>query len=264
MQMTKYFKCLLSAFLLVSITLLFVTFASAESQVKVEEHSLTFSLPNNYVLLNADTAKDNEDLIESLGYSVSSFKNYLKPADKNSPQTLFLGVMPNTKSQILVKSWSTEFSKKINDFSYLNDSSLFKTAKELITTNDASFKIVSANGMKFVEIRTNAKDSGGDFCSVQYITVRNGKFYSLNFTFSGSINDQNVQSAWDALITLKIKSSLDKSVWDAGSITILVLLFAVIIIGIIVAGIIVYSIITDIKKRRLDINEDSDYISRRK
>lgn len=262
--MTKYFKCLLSAFLIVTVFLFSALSVSAASDVKLSEHNLSLTLPDNYVLLDSETAEDNEELIEDLGYTLSSFKNYLKPTNNTSPETLFLGVTSDTKSQISVKCWTTEFSKKINDFSHLNDSSLFKTAKELITTTGTSFKIVSANGMKLVEARTNAKDSGGDYCAVQYITVRNGKFYSLNFTFSGNITDQKVQSAWSTLVSFKIASGNKNSVWDAGSVAIMVLLGAVVIAAIIVAGITVYSIVTDIKKRRTDINEIPDYIERRK
>ena len=262
--MNKLFKPLLSVFLSVIIITFSCFLVSAENNVKVDSHNLTLTLPNDYVLLNSETAEDNKDLIEALGYSLSSFKNYLKPTNKSTPETLFLGVTSDTKSQISVKSWDTEFSKKIGDFSYLNDSSLFKTAKELITAKGASFKIVTANGMKLVEVRTNTKDSGGEYCAVQYITIRNGSFYSLNFTFSGNINDQKVQLAWNTLISLKIKSNAEKSVWDAGSILIMVLLGAVVIVALVVAVIIIYSIIIDIKKRRDNLDEDSDYIERRK
>ena len=261
--MTKLLKCLLSALLLVFI-IAFSALGVLAKSAEVPEHGLSIDLPDDYTLLNDETAEDNLYLIESLGYTVESFKNYLKSSDVNAAETLFLAINSNTKSQISLKTWSTEFSKKIEDFSHLDEDSLLKTAKELILTDNASYKSVLANGMNLLEVRLNDKDSGGDFCSVQYITVCNSNFYSLTFTFSGIIDEHKVQSAWDTLITLKINTEKEKAVWDVNSVLNMVLSCAVIIIAIFVAVIIIISIVKDIKKRRTDEYETSDYIARRK
>lgn len=262
--MTKIFKCFLSAILIFALLSLWVTGVFAETVAEDSANRLSVTLPDNYVLLNTDTAEDNVELIESLGYSLSSFKSYLKPTENGAVQTLFLGVEPSTKAQISAKSWSTDFSKKIGDFSLLEQEALSKTAKELVTAKGASYKSVSANGMVLLEIRLNGKDSGGKFCSIQYITVCNGNFYSLNFTFAGSVNEQRVELAWNTLSTFKIKSDLNKSAWDAGSIFIIVLLSLAIIGAAVLAVVIVFSIVKDIKKRRADPDENGDFIERRR
>ena len=128
----------------------------------------------------------------------------------------------------------------------------------------ASYKSDSANGMVLLEIRLNGMDSGGKFCSIQYITVCNGNFYSLNFTFAGSVNEQRVELAWNTLSTFRIKSDLNKSAWDAGSIFIIVLLSLAIIGAAVLAVVIVFSIVKDIKKRRADPDENGDFIERRR
>lgn len=262
--MTKFFKCLLSAILISVMALISVTGVLAETIAEDDSHKLSLTLPQKYVLLNTETAEDNIELIESLGYSLSSFKNYLKPTADGGAQTLFLGLEPNSKAQITVKSWSTDFSKKIADLSLLNDESLTSTAKQLVTAKGASYKTVSANGMKLIEVRLNGKDSGGSFCSVQYITVCNSNFYSLNFTFSGVINDQKVSLAWDTLSTFEIETDINKSTWDIGSVLVVILLGLAIIATAAFAVIIVYTIIRDVKKRRTDPTENSDFIERRK
>ena len=262
--MTKLLKCLLSALLLVLILVFSVFSVSAATTTNVENHQLSLHIPDGYVILNSETAEDNAELIESLGYTVESFKNYLKPTDANLVETLFLAIDTGSKAQISVKSWSTEFSEKIGDFSYLDEESLLKTSKELITAEKASYKSVSANGMKLVEVRSNAKDSGGTFGSVQYVTVCNGSFYCINFTFAEKLNDQKVQLAWDTLITLKIGTEAEQNAWDFNSILSMIIMVIATIIAVVIAILIIISIIKDIKKRRTDTYEYPDYIERRK
>ena len=262
--MTKIFKPFLSALLILTVFLFTATGVLAENVAADDAHDLSLALPEGYLLLNTETAEDNLEIIESLGYSLSSFKSYLKPTENGEMQTLFLGVEPSTKAQIAVKSWSTDFSKKIGDLSLLNDEALSKTAKELVTVKGASYKTVSANGMKLIEIRLNGKDSGGAFCSVQYITICNNNFYSLNFSFAGNVDTQKVELAWSTLATLKIKSNIGNGDLDFGSILIIILLSLAILAAAVIAVIIIYSIIKDIKKRRTDPNETDDYIARRK
>ena len=262
--MTKILKCFLSVTLIFTFFLFAVIGVLAETVVKDDAHSLSLTLPENYLLLNTETAEDNIELIESLGYSLSSFKAYLKSTGNGEMQTLFLGIDPSSKAQITVKSWSTDFSEKIGNLALLDDEALSKTAKELVSTTGASYKSVSANGMKLIEVRSNGKDSGGDFCSVQYITICNNNFYSLNFTFTGNIDDQKVNVAWDTLATFNIKTDLGNGAWDVGSVLIVVLLSLAILGAVVISIVIIYTIIRDIKKRNTDPNETVDFIERRK
>jgi hypothetical protein len=236
----------------------------AETEAENSAHSLSLTLPDGYVLLNSETAEDHLSLIESLGYSLSSFKNYLKPAGDGLPSTLFIGLDPTTRAQITVKSWSTDFSKRVGSFAFLDSESLSLAAKELVTTKGASYKTVTANGMKLIEIRSTTKDSGGEFCSVQYITVCNSNFYSLNFAFSGAIDDGKVATAWGVLNSFEIKNKIPVSAFDFGSIMVIILIFLAIIGTLVFAAFIIVSIVKDLKKRRLDPDEDFDFIKRRK
>ena len=262
--MKGFLKAFLALITVAIITVMGSIVCFAATPANDSEHGISMSLPDGYVLLNSDTAEDNLDLIESLGYSLSSFKNYLKATGENEPRTLFIGLNPTTKAQIAVKTWSTDFSKRVGDFAFLDDKSLSVSAKELVTTKNSSYKTVSANGMKLIEIRSNAKDSGGEFCSVQYITVCNNNFYSLNFTFSGKIDDGKVGAAWSTLEGFKIKNNLIASNLDFGSILIIVLLFLAIIGAIVFAVVIIISVVKDVKKHRDDPIETSDFIERRK
>ena len=134
----------------------------------------------------------------------------------------------------------------------------------MVKTKGASYKSVQVNGMKLLEIRTNNKDSGGSFGSVQYLTIRNGYFYSVNFTFVGKLDDSKVNTAWNTLSSFNVKTNSEKSVWDVNSILIMVVLTAAIIAGIVLMVVIIYTLIRDIKKNRNDANTNGDYIERRK
>lgn len=261
--MTKLLKCLLSALLLVSI-IVFSAFSVSAAEVTVDSHQLSVDIPNEYTVLTLENAEDNAELIESLGYTVESFKNHLLPTKENPTETLFLALTPDGALQISLKSWETEFSKDIGDFYPLDDSSLFSAAEKLVVTKNAQRKVVEANGMKLVEVRFNSKDSGGDFCSVQYFTIKNQKYYSLNFNFSGKLSSQKVQSAWDTLVTMHIGTKNEKTVWDVSSVLMVIFLSVGIVVGVGIAVIIIISIVKDIKKRRDSLNENTDYIARRK
>ena len=77
--MTKKYKYFLSAVFTVLIMAVSAVFpVSAETLAEDREHNVSITLPDGYVLLNLETAEDNTELIESLGYSVSSFKDYHK------------------------------------------------------------------------------------------------------------------------------------------------------------------------------------------
>ena len=262
--MTRILKAFLALIITLSLSLSGCAVCLAETAATVPEHGLSLTLPDGYLLLNSETAEDNQDLIESLGYSLSSFKSYLNKTKPDQPHTLFIGVNPSTKAQVSVKVWTTDFSKRIGDLAFLNDDSLAKTAKELVTTKGASYKTVSSGGMKLIEIRSNTKDSGGDFCLVQYVTVCNNNFYSVSFSFSGSLDDGKVATAWSALESFEIKNQLKASGWDVGSVLIIIFLCLAVLGAVFVAVLTVISIVKDIKKRRADEAEFFDFIERRK
>ncbi len=235
----------------------------AAQSVAVEDHEITFTLPEGYVLLNEETAEDEEEIIESLGYSVSSFKAKLKPSDDSGEETFFFCFNPDGGTQISLKTWESEFSKKVEDFSMLSEEALITAARGLVRVESAEYKSVSANGMKFIEICTRSEDSGGKFCTVQYLTIRNNKFYALNFVFSGQLNDAKIEFAWDSLTALKIEDRFTESSFDVQTILMIVLIAAIIIGAIIVGVVIIISFVKDIKKSKTDNVYGSEYIERR-
>lgn len=258
----KFNKIFSTLALSVTAVLLFSFTAFAASTAQNSEHELTLTLPEEYVLLSSETAEENAELLESLGYSETAFKNYLKQVDNT--QILFLGVNPDNMAQVTVKASSTEFSKKIIDFSLLTDEALQKTAKDLVAVKGASQKKAEVNGIKLIEVRATDKDSGGEFCSIQYLTVRNGVLYTVGYTFNGPVSEAKVNTAWESIQSLDIKDVTTSSAFDLGTILLMFLLSAVVIAGVVVVGLIIYTFIRDVKNKKASPNQEVEYIRRKK
>lgn len=253
----RYFCTSIICLLITSVLFTF-TVSAADKKVMVGEHDLSLTLPEEYVLLNNETASDEKELIESYGYTVSSFKSYLK-----TNQIIMFATAPATKTQISIKSWNSDFSSDAGDMSYLSDEALSSVAKELVTVSGASYKTVSVNSMELLEIRSSGNDSGGNFCSVQYVTIRNGAFYSINFAFSGELDNSKVQNAWDTICTLNIKDTLTQNAWNISSIFEMILIWALIILAVVAVVVVIISFIRDAQNRRSDTIQDVEYIERR-
>lgn len=261
--MLKAAKKITAVIMVVLVLITSFVFGAAAETVTVTDYGFSIQLPDGYTLLNSKNASKNKELIESLGYTVDSFKNYLKAKTDGGYTTLFLGLNPSNGSQISFKVSTTDFSKKIVDMTLLNDEAFAKTAKELVKIPGASYKSVSVKGMKLIEISTSGKDSGGDFCSVQYLTVRNGNLFSIGFSFDGAMDDSKGDIAWKTIGTLDIKNSEVPSAWDAESIVQIIFISIAILAGVVLAIIVVYSLIRDFIRRRRNNEQDKEYITRR-
>ena len=237
----------------------FITTAAEKNSITIKEENLTISLPGSYTMLNADNAKKNKEIIEDFGYSVTSFKSYLK-----SNNIILFASDKESKAQVSVKKWESDFSKDVQDLAYLSDKSLESVVKELIKDESLAHKTVTINGMKMFEIQKNDKDSGGDFCSAQYVTIRNGNFYSVTVMYPGKMDDEKASAARKILLGLNIKNKTGSSGIDFSSIIEIVLIWVLIVVAVVAIGIIIFSFYKDIKKKNADDMENKSVIKRRK
>lgn len=257
--MKKVFIKILSAVVSVAAVMLFTVNAAAEGEkISLKEHFLTIELSDAYTVLDSSNVSKNEEVVEKFGYTVSSFKNYLQQNN-----ILFFGVDSNG-TQCFLKCWQTDFSKEITDLSVLDDETLKSVATQIITISEAAYKTATVNGMRFFEVSATDTDSGGNFYSVQYITIRNGKIYSLNFAFPGTESKENKAAAWETVTTLKIEDKARSSPWDMASVFELVLIWAIIIVAVAGAVVIIISFVRDIKARKNESQSGTETIMRRK
>lgn len=251
-----------AAICIVFLHLLLTIFTASVLAFQDETHGLSLVMPSEYVELTKTNAGEQEDLLDSLGYTEESFLTFLKKSG-----ILVFAMADNNKKQIMVKSWQSDFSNDVEDLAQLDDNAVSAVAAQLITDEKLNYKFVAANSMKLIEIRTSSKDSGGDFSSVQYLTIRNGRFYSLIFSFSEPVlSEQSVSSAWGVLAGYRIESKLKTgSFWDFSSILIMILVCILVLAALIVIGLIIFSFISDFRNRKKQVEDGSDIsIKRRK
>lgn len=258
--MKTRFRFFLAVFgcLVICISMCTVPVSATESEIKLSEHNFSLTLPEGTVLLDQNTASKQKELVESFGYTVSSFKNYL-----TMNQIILFAADPQSGLQISVKMWESDFAMDTVDLSYLSEEALNSVARKIVTVKGAVYKTVSVGSLRWIEIRTGGKDSGGDFSSVQYVTIRNGAFYSVNVAFSGKLNDAKVETAWELICSTAIKSKAPATAWDISSVFEMVLIWALILLAVVAIIIVIVSFVKDIRYRHTDRTEEVEYIERR-
>lgn len=202
-------------------------FASNVGALSIDAYDFNMDIPENFSLLTEDTLNKNQEYVESLGHTATSVKKYF--TDNN----LILFASSNDNSmQIQVKCTETEFSKQLNELSLLSEDGARDIAEKLLPAEQANnYTLLLLDDMLFFEVAGTQKDSGGDFCSLQYITIRGGKLYSIGFFENGkefsSDFKKTINESLDSLI-IKRKTELtaDKAENTAEVIIVWVLIIA--------------------------------------
>lgn len=230
-----------------------------EKTLDLDSHNLSLSLDEEYYMLTKENASKNKDIIEEFGYTVTSFKTYM---EQNN--ILIMGIDTKEKIQLTLKAWETAFSKDIVELSVLNETAISDIAKKLVTINGSSWRTVKINNMQMIEVRFAGSDEKGSFYSVQYITIRNGKIYSLGLNFSGEESDEKTSLAWDTVKGLWIKDVATASPWSASTIFEFVIIWIIILAAAIAVVLIIISFVKDRIKHNADMEKGNYTISRRK
>lgn len=251
----------LTALLAVSFILSFgvLTVYGEEEILSAESHNLKLSLSDDYLVLTEENANKYSEEIKAFGYTVSSFKNYLIQNN-----IIIFGLDTKNKTQVAVKTFETDFSKEIEELSLLSDNALNDVAKKLVTVKGASWRTAKVNGMRMIEMRYTGSDAGGNFYSVQYITVRNGKIYSFCTNFNGEKSDAKTEIAWNLVKNLNIENVTVKGAWTPSAIFEFAVIWVIIVIAAAAAVVIIVSFIRDRKRTKMSSYTKDNTISRRK
>lgn len=230
---------------------------SAET-VRLKEYDFSFELPEEYIQLTAKNAEDYADLLEPLGYDEAAFTSYL------SKNGILLFALTEEGAQLTLKSWETDFSKQAVDFDELSDEKLESVARQLLPEQTADFTLIRGGGPDMICATSTLKDSGGTFTSVQYIFLRNKRFFALNFTFPGENNSQNTELAESVAESVQLKNKYAKGYWNFTTVLETVLIWSVIAAVVVVIGALIRSFILDRKRASQDEAVEEIYIQRRK
>ncbi len=245
------------------IVAIFIGFAAlvAIHIFRIDENP-TIKYPKGFTVITTDTAYDNEEFIEALGYSVESFSNHL---EQNG--IISFAANKDNSSQFTLSQRTTDLSTQIYDISEATDKELKSIAKALIKEGfSGTWRI---DGRTFLEVTTKVQNGKNSYCSVQYITIVGGKYYSLNYYGAKpTLTDADKSVIEKTITNLKIKDeggiagSLVSA--DTGRIFYIILVALVGLTGIVFVILLSASLIRDYIKKRRSEEDGSFRIKRRK
>ena len=181
----------------------------------------------------------SDDVAKALGKEKKELSASMKEAG-----IIFYGIALDKTFTVSVIKETTDFSKKVVDFGLFSDSQLDEIAKEISPSysgyhkNDTNIYIVQD---------TVSYGTQNSLPARQYITVKEGNFYIITFTFSDTEFKDQVYSVADNIVDeIKLNSWQDNISFY--SIIIIVLILAVISLIVYV----VTSLIKDLIKAKKD------------
>ena len=241
--------------------MLCLLFASSVSAETIGEYNFSMKVNENFSLLTEETISKNTDYVESLGYTTQSMKKYF--SDNN---LIMFASNENNTQQIQVKCTETEFSRQLGELSLLSNENAFEIAPQLLPKgfND-EYTLIKQGDMLMFELAGYSKDSGGEFCSLQYVTIRDGKLYSIGFFENGKAFSNEFKTIIDESISSISIPRRDKITADKAENTaeviivwILIILAAVVVVAVFV------SIMSELLKGKSKETEKRTVIVRRR
>ncbi len=109
--------------------------------------------------------------------------------------TYFAMNKDNTK-QIKRMEFVDEFSQKAVDLSVLQDDEILKLSGDISGFPDAKGEVVKHAGLKFLKLRLESKDSGGNYTLTEYITVKEAKKVILAFYTANGEDETYMECAY--------------------------------------------------------------------
>ncbi len=247
--------------LLLSVVLLFVGILILYT-AKKSGTEVSVKYPEGYTVITKENAHSQEEYIEKLGYGTSSFIKYLE----NKNIVSFAGNEDNSRQLRLITK-STEFTRQLGSIAGASDKELQLIAEQLLP-NGYSY-IYRLGGNVYYEIDRTVTEGDVSYCTIQFITVKNGKYYALIYYGSSKeISDAEKELAESTLKTLKIPEEGGvMAVASSGGVKRIV--YIVIVSIVIFAGVILIilhgvSLIRDINNRKKRSDYSDLVIKRRK
>ena len=230
-------------------------------------HSITTNnnasvkFPEEYTVITSDNAYNNEEFLEQLGFEPAAFTTYL-----NKNDIVYFAATIDNSRQFKVVSKQTQLSSEVVSLEETSEKGLETIGEQLLNNNYEEIEYIK--NIPYFKISTEVNEETGSYVSVQYITIRGGKYYQITYYGTGSIlsNDERLEIA-EVMNNLKIPSgkSAYEKIKSMSTITIVyvIIISLVIIFGIIAIALLAVSIIKDLKIK-YKTREDTFKIKRRK
>lgn len=142
---------------------------------------------------------DLSGIADKLNMTTDELNGYF---NKNS--ILYLAVSDDTKTQIRLSAFTDNFSSAVADISLLDDDGLREFKEAVSADNENAFFTESADGRKFIAVKSTLQDSGGTYTVTQYITICNNKTFYFSGYNEGSDTSDDINSAFKSLALREI------------------------------------------------------------
>lgn len=238
-------KGFLSVILVIAVLVSLFSFSAAA--LKIDKYNISFNLPDEFIVLTDENIKENSDVIKSLGFTGETFKNYI-----NSNHIALFASLEDKSCQITVNVNKTDFTEKTENLNLFDDVYIGRIVPDLLGKKVTSNEIKVINDTKYVVVENLGKDAAGEFSYIQYVTVKNGRLYTVTTSFNqpniSNVNREYVNSLIKRLLINEAKEKI--TIEGVQNITVYIVLIVVIILLVLICAYFVYTIIKDIIEKR--------------
>ena len=209
--------------------------------LNVTNGDLSLKLPNGFKVISANDAKDNEDYLKSINFTVADFKKYL------SSNSVIVYATDKNGSEIVVKSYKSDFSTQIDDLYELNEDDIKSIFGSFL--NGTEYTVTDVNNNRFLRFEYTDNDNMGNFYGIQLLTVKNGTIYSVNYTADANIGiNPEIEKTLSEGFNYKGKTESGKNKADTVITGVILALAIIAFLGL--GAYIIYTFVRDIRKRR--------------
>lgn len=188
--------------------------------------------------------EENAELSKIIGMSETELSDYC-----NTNDIIYLAANKANSKQIRVQCSKTEFSESVVNISLLSNDKIGELTPLITGIDNVKGEIIKKNGQKFVKIELSSSDSGGEFIITEYITVADGKEYTLRFYTDKNADMQYIEKTFEKYSSNAfLDDSQPVGVWQY------VILAAAVVFAA-VTVIIIITIIKDVKKEKIETKE---------
>ncbi len=221
----------------------------------------SFDTPSGFYELNLNNIDDeeNEMFLTLLSHSEESFKKYFKDNGVK-----YFAMKGDNSAQITLRTAQTDFTTTLEDMAMMKDDEL-KQIAELFLPKNAPFANVSTNNTKYLQTISSGKDSGGEFSSVTYVTVKNGLLYMVVFNYPKSaLSQELLDESFNNMSRLKITDNTPNLYWSFADVLQTILIIVAILAILVFVVLIIISFVKDIIRKRKEDKSGEFKIKRRK
>ena len=237
---------------LVLALLLFAVICLPAAATTLSGNGLELELPDEYLIITPDNVSDNSSAAKTLGFTDKTLKTHMEDNGM-----IFLALLGNNTKQIQLRELVADpdsFAAKIEDLSLLNNENIRESAavlmEQISLSAESDWEVVAnTSGLKAIKITV----PGEETVSIQYVTVRNGKIYSLVGYDAPGSEMEFLADVFETMVIEKKRSGF--SVTGASQIITTVIVVLLVAVAVVVIIRLIASFVIDFRNRDNDVRE---------